>query len=286
MDLGFAKPDIGIHVFIDEAGDHGIKPLQPNGTPKGSGWLILGAVAVNANKLDQIEAWCATIRSACGIKAGHPIHYVKLDSQKRQLACEILATLPLRCFVFCSHKENMRGHKNDRAARASKEKNYYFHSCAKYLLERISEFGLHQTIKEHGTHKHLSITFDKNEMVPFSRLRTYLDAECKRIEAGLAFHQRRPMKTQVMNMGAMRAQQDHLCAGLQLADLVAGAFHDATQTRINTKPAKSLKHVMWTGKSLRKIIENNGVTLFPPYKDSNLTSSEKEIFEFFGYSLN
>ena len=285
MDLGFAKPDIGIHVFIDEAGDHGIKPLKPNGTLKGSRWLILGAVAVNANKVNQIETWCKTIRAACEISEGRPIHYVKLDNQKRQLACELLAELPVRCFSFCSHKENMRGHKNERAAAASNEKNYFFHSCVKYLLERVSEFGLHQTFEEHGKYKHLSITFDQNEMVPFAKLRTYLDSECKRIIAGLAFHQRRQMKTQVINAGTMRAERDDMCPGLQLADLVAGAFHDATQTRTNTIPAKSLKRVMWTGNPPRKLVANNGVTLFPPYKDSNLTASEREIFEHFGYSL-
>ena len=285
MDLAFPKRDIGIHVYIDDSGDHGIKPAPINGKVRGSGWLILGAVAINVNKCDQIASWCRLIKNTCGVDGARPIHYVKLANDQRLLACQTLATLPIRCFAFCSNKENMRGHSNERAAAASREKNYFFHSCVKYLLERVSEFGLHQTIKEHRKPKHLAITFDKNEMVPFSRLRTYLDYECKQITAGRAVHNKRPMKPEVMNFGAMKADRDDLCPGLQLADLVSGAFHDATSSNHYTAPAKSLSRVMWSGLSLRKLVANNGVTLFPPYRNSNITLQEKEIFEHFGYWL-
>jgi hypothetical protein len=149
---------------------------------------------------------------------------------------------------------------------------------------------MHQTETAHGKPKHLSITFDKNDMVPFSRLKTYLTMECKRIDAGLAFHGRRPMKTQVMNSGAMKAESDDECVGLQLADLIAGAFHDATENsrypnKHNNRPAELLRRVMWMGVSPNKTAANNGVTLFPPYVGSSLTPAEKLIFEHYGYFL-
>jgi Protein of unknown function (DUF3800) len=289
MALSFPKLDIGLQVFIDDSGDHGIKIQSSSKGPVGNTWLIIGAVAVEQSNAGQIPRWCESIKSACGLTTKKPLHFVKLDRDQRKIATEMVSKLPIKCFVFCSNKENMRGYSNDLAAAKSKEKNYFYHSCVKYLFERVTDFGFKHSMHVHGKPKHLQTTIDKNEMVPFGRLRTYLDEECKKIRSGIQFHSRRSMKVEVFNFGAFKCDTDEQCPGLQLADIVSGAFFGATENskypdKFDTQPALALSPVMWNGwpDECRKFADN-GVTLFPPYADHPPNFKERQIFESYGF---
>jgi Protein of unknown function (DUF3800) len=289
MVLSYPKPDIGIHVFIDEAGEPGHK-LPKDGEIKGTNWFILGATVVNADKINQLDQWCKNIKEKCGLPVSRPIHFQRLSNENKLLACQLMAELPLRNFVFCSDKRNIRGYKNTRAASASPEKNWYYHSCVKYLLERITEFGLDFSKKTYGKAKHASIILDERADIHISKLKVYLDGECRRIESGRAFHTKRQLKTEVMNSGCIKGGKDDDHGGLQLADIVASAFFLATENakfpRLHRiEPAKALDRIMWKGSSYRKIAANNGVTLFPAVTPSRLTPKEKLIFEHYGYGF-
>ena len=76
-------------------------------------------------------------------------------------------------------------------------------------------------------------------------------------------------------------------AGLQLTDIVAGAFFQAVEQNragLDCDPsyAKLLKPVMWHGG--RELILGNGIKTMPSLYDMRLNQPQRQIFEFYGYS--
>jgi hypothetical protein len=157
MPLAFHPPDSGFCVFIDESGDAGIKKPHVGRDFSGSDWFILGAVVLRVDNKTLIQQWCNMIKMKCEVPLEQPLHFRSLKRPMKELACKILAELPVRLFVFCSHKDNMRGYHNSRAAAVSNDKHWFYNSCIKYLLERVTEFCEAKSLTLWGRVRHAEI---------------------------------------------------------------------------------------------------------------------------------
>ena len=294
MVVAFPKPNIGFYTFIDEAGDFGIKPISGVNVRQGSHWFVLGAVAVSADNVSKLSQWCLDIKERCGVPHEKALHYRDLSDDKKIIACKTMATLPIRCFVYCSHKQNMRGYRNERAAAKSNERSWFYNSSVKYLLERVTDFGLQWSIEKFGEPKHVEICLAEHPFVSVSRLADYLEKEQGNIRAGIAVHTKRQMKWQVLNVGKIIARKSEQEAGLQLADIVASAFFSSLEGVSNARavsalPAISLRERLWNGTvgNSRKFgISNNGLTVFPPYRPLKLTEGHRTFFTNFGVNID
>jgi hypothetical protein len=104
-------------VFIDEAGDPGLKTVRPIDPVGGTEWLCLSAVVIRVKHDADTVKWVRFILSKAGVPNRPDLHYRNLkNDQKRVAVCE-LARLPIRAFVLASNKKNMRGYQNMRAER-------------------------------------------------------------------------------------------------------------------------------------------------------------------------
>jgi hypothetical protein len=99
----------GYVAYIDEAGDPGLERVKPLDNPGSSEWLILSAVVIGAPNETNVAPWRNGILRATNSQR-RDLHFTNLRPWNKRIACREIATLPVRCFVVCSNKKNMRGY--------------------------------------------------------------------------------------------------------------------------------------------------------------------------------
>lgn len=86
--------EYGYLVYIDEAGDPGLKtvrPIDPNGA---SEWIVLSAVVMKAIREPHVKDWVSGIVADLGIRQRNDLHYRKLSPTRKVVAGNTIATLP------------------------------------------------------------------------------------------------------------------------------------------------------------------------------------------------
>ncbi|MET0241408.1 MAG: DUF3800 domain-containing protein [Sphingobium sp.] len=278
--------EYGYVAYVDEAGDPGLKrvrPIDPNGA---SEWLILSAVIMRAKWEDDVVSWVDDIRTGLGIRQRRDLHYRTLSPTRKVAATTAVATLPLRGFVICSNKKNMRGHENKNAAKIPSQE-WFYNWCVRLLLERVTHFCADRTMHDHGRMLPIKIEFSRRGGHRYSQTRAYslyLDHQRK---AGSTFLDKRLVRTDMLSTDLMEDHPHDSRAGLQIADLIASAFYQASDCLgpgfWDVDPAKALLPIM-ASQNGSKI--DCGVSLqpTPPWK-ANLTRDQQQIFEHYGYSF-
>src|SRR5262249_41808435 len=105
-------PEYHYIAYIDEAGDPGLKKVKPHDKPGSSEWLILSAVVIGALNERNVVPWVRDIIRHFKNYQRRDLHFSNLHPGHRRFVCDYIAMLPLRCFVVCSNKKNMRGYRN------------------------------------------------------------------------------------------------------------------------------------------------------------------------------
>lgn len=278
--------DYGYIACIDEAGDPGLKkvrPVDPNGA---SEWLMLSAVVMRAKWEDDVVGWVDNIRTGLGVRQRRDLHYRTLSPTRKLAAATAIAALPLRGFVVCSNKKNMRGHENRNAAKIPSQE-WFYNWCVRLLLERITEFCASRTMTDHGRKLPIKIEFSRRGDHRYSQTRAYslyLDHQRK---AGSTFLEKRLVRTDMLSTDLMEDHPHDSRAGLQLADVIASAFYQAADClgpgTWDVEPAKALARIMAAENGSKR---DFGVCLQPtPAWKANLTADQQQIFEHYGYSF-
>lgn len=288
MVLAFPPSDVGYIAYVDESGDPGIKKVFPIVENGASEWFSLGAVVQQVTRAKETVSWVKDIRDRAAVQRPD-LHFARMQPWQRQLTCEAIATLPVRCFVLVSNKKNMMGYTNPRAeaARGASANETLYNFCARVLLERVTEFVLAHSIRHHGKPKHLQIIFSDRGGMRYSQTVAYFDLLMNQARAGVTVLNRREVKWEVMHPMLIQSERHEKSAGLQLADAVASAFcfaADAHNPRPHiTKHAESLIDRMWYK---HKIYAGNGVTFLPwRIEQAKLTDEQKLIFQYYGYRI-
>jgi hypothetical protein len=276
--------DYGYVAYIDEAGDPGLKkvrPIDPNGA---SEWLMLSAIVMRAKWENDVVGWVDNIRTGLGVRQRRDLHYRTLSPTRKLAAATAIAGLPLRGFVVCSNKKNMRGHENRNAAKIPSQE-WFYNWCVRLLLERITGFCASRTIADHGEKLPLKIEFSRRGGHRYSQTRAYslyLDHQRK---AGSTYLEKRLVQTDMLSTDLMEDHPHDTRAGLQLADVVASAFYQAADclgpSSWDAEPAKALARIMATENDSKA---DFGVCLqpTPPWR-AKLTAEQQHIFEHYGY---
>lgn len=125
----------GYVVYIDEAGDDGIRtvaPIDPNGA---SEWFVLGAFVVPIHEDAFVQQWLTGALAKLKSRQRTDIHFAKLDNERKEIVCRHLEALNFRWFVSVSHKPNMRGYRNTKAE-VVRSKNYFYNWMARVLFRK------------------------------------------------------------------------------------------------------------------------------------------------------
>ncbi|WP_416366289.1 DUF3800 domain-containing protein [Sphingomonas aurantiaca] len=124
-------------VYIDEAGDPGIKQKTAEALTKASEWFVVSAVVVRSSRDNDTVDWLRDMREAVRMPSRSSIHYRKLSDSNQARVCRMLANKDVRIFTVASHKTNMRGYQN-RKIGSSNGRGEFYNWCLRLLLERVT----------------------------------------------------------------------------------------------------------------------------------------------------
>lgn len=270
-------------LYIDEAGDDGLKAVRPIDAVGGTEWLVIGAVLVRVNNENSVVDWVKQIRNDIDAKQGPVLHYRNLSPTKKRRACELLAEQKAVCFAVCSNKKNMRQHSNDRAA-VRGGKQWFYNFCVRLLMERATELCLVDSRKRYRAARSLKVIFSERGGHSYGQTKAYWELLKRQSMAGTTFLPKRTLRHEVLRYQLVEYAPHNQNAGLQLADIVASAFFqacDVLENRWDADPAKLLAPKMY---SEAGVYADSGVVLQPtPPNKAQLTTEQQEIFKYYGY---
>ncbi len=271
-------------LYIDEAGDDGlarIKPIDPNGA---SEWLCIGGFLTRSNYEAKAVDWVKDLRSQIDATQGPALHYRKLSPTKKDAACRYLSGLPVKAFVVCSHKLNMRGHQNSRAA-IRNGKQWFYNYCVRLLMERATEMCLKDSLKHFRQPRPLRVVFSQRGGHSYGQTKAYWEILKRQAAGGTTLLNKREVRHQVLRFNLVDYVPHEQNAGLQLADIVASAFFQSVETsgrRFEVRHAKLLEPIM---AKERNVVADFGLALQPTNpRDLQLTDDQKLIFRHYGYT--
>ncbi|WP_171043011.1 DUF3800 domain-containing protein [Maritimibacter alexandrii] len=272
-------------LFIDEAGDDGLKRVKPIDENGSSEWLCIGGVLVRSGFEQEVVDWVKEIRTDIDARQGPALHYRNLSPTKRKRACELLAEKPCRLFAVASNKKNMRGHHNSRAAKRG-GKQWYYNYCVRLLMERATDFCWRDSSKRFGAPRYVKVIFSLRGGHSYGQTKAYWEILKSQAAASSTFLNKREIRHQVLRFGLVEYLPHTSVAGLQLADVVASSVFqsaDVHGARWAVEPALALEPRMAREAG---VIADYGLTLqpTPPWK-ANLTEDQKKVFRHYGYSF-
>lgn len=274
-------PEYDYVLFIDEAGDDGLKRVMPIDNQGSSEWLVISGLLVRAEDESKCRAWLDHIRNDIDATQSDVLHYRKLSLTKRRRSAELLSALPVRSFTVCSNKKNMRGYNNPRAAEAG-GKQWFYNWVVRILMERATNFCLQNSMKKLGRPAKMKVLFSARGGHSYGQTKAYW--ELLRAK-GTPYLKRNQIRFEVLNYRLVDYVPHYLHAGLQLADICASAFYQAIDVQSrnwSTDCAIKLQPIVASSKGARADI---GLVLQPHWIDKGLSTKQKQIFRHYGYKF-
>lgn len=278
--------DYGYIAYIDEAGDPGLNRVRPIDDNDATEWLMLSAVVMRAKRESHVVDWVDAIRTGIGVTQRRYLHYRDLSPTRKLAVASRISELPLRGFAVCSNKKNMRRYSNPKAEKIPSQQ-WFYNWCVRFLLERVSQFCERRTMKDYGERQKIKIEFSRRGGHSYSQTSAYHYYLGLQQEGGTVYLQKREPVTKMLDWELMEDHPHETRAGLQLADVVASAFYQASDFlgpgQWNTAPAIALAPIMATENGSAR---DFGVALFPsvPWK-AELTPEQKQVFQHYGYDF-
>jgi hypothetical protein len=81
---------IGYVVYVDEAGDDGIKTVAPIDPGGASEWFVLGAFVVPVHEDAFVQQWLTQALQRLNLHQRTDIHFAKLDERRKETICRYL----------------------------------------------------------------------------------------------------------------------------------------------------------------------------------------------------
>jgi Protein of unknown function (DUF3800) len=272
--------------YVDEAGEPGLSKIRPIDDDGASEWLILSAVVMRTKWEADLPDWLMSVRTELGLDKRGPIHFRNLSPSRRLSVAEIVSGLPVRAFVICSNKKNMRRYRNPRAEKIPSQE-WFYNWCVRLLLERVTAFcEQRRAIDYEGKPCKVKIEFSRRGGHRHRQTNAYTLYLRHQEQAGSLYLTKRQITTDLLSTDLMEHHPHWSRPGLQLADTVASAFYSAANTigpgAWDVAPAKALSRIMAMENG--KILDF-GVALQPAPWKAKLTDNQQEIFAHFGYDF-
>lgn len=277
--------DYSYVIYIDEAGDDGLKtirPIDPNGS---SEWLIVSAVVIKASREKEVREWVEGIVSGLWNYHARGLHFKNLNENKRKFVCERLSELSARYFVVCSNKKNMRGYNNPLANEVPSQ-CWFYNWMTRLLLERITDFVAWHSQKEFGGIKKAKIEFSQRGGLSYPQMNAYF--RWISYQGTNTFLKFGNVNWDVIDYDLLKVYPHYERAGLQLADVVASAFFKACDKHstgaCDPRFAELLRpRIAKFRDKTSETASGYGVKLMPSLSRAKLDADQERIFRFYGY---
>jgi hypothetical protein len=276
--------ELGYVVYVDEAGDPGIKQKGATARAMASEWFVLSAMVVSAARDRDVPGWAADMRDAVRKPALERLHYRNLSAPNRVRVARMLARKDVRLFTVASHKTNMRGYQNSRMG-GSFGRGEFYNWCLRLLLERVSDWCARRSKRERGEIEVAKVVFSERGGHDYAHLYGYLDTLTMQAEQGTTFLKARQIVPGVLQTAYCRVEADQRVAGLQLVDIVASAFFeaaDSTQPNYSLSSARELKARSAIGHRQSNQADYGLLRLPFPHR-GEIRVEDRPLFELFGY---
>jgi hypothetical protein len=277
--------------YIDESGDTGLEEVKrPNLTKGASEWLVLSCFLVRESDDHKCVGWIQETLSKYKNNQSRSLHFADLIPVKKTIACEDAAKRPGRYFIVASNKKNMEYYENQRAAAASGDKgtSWLYWWLSRLLLERVTEFCEERVPPKNRGDWKLRIVFSRRGGLIYKDFERYLTRLHWQSVFGTQYIDQGDISWSMIDWEEIFVLDHSNRAGLQLADIGAGAFFCALEQNrpANCDPsyAKLLKPRMAFDK--KSNILGFGLKTMPSLYEMGLAAEQREIFEFYGYSPN
>jgi len=291
--MSFPQKAPAFIAFIDESGDPGLKLTASN-------WFIPSAVLVRAENEHLLQGWIADIKKPMKNQKRADLHFTKLSLGMRKRASTMLGSYPVRCFTNISRKANMVNYRNlkaeNRPARRvyqdddtwilKPENDWFQNWMTKVLVERVTWYCARRSTREYGEPRSAKIVIGSRDGFYIDSFIDYLKLDKENELAGkdtLKFHP----EWRVLDWEQIVEAPAASVPGLQLADIVCGAFSHAVDKKrygvCDATYAKALSKVM--ARNAREEQADFGVTAWPrPLTKGNrpLDPDQLDIFRFYG----
>lgn len=280
------QTEYGYVAYIDEAGETGLAKIRPIDENGSSEWFMLSAVVLRAKWEHDVVDWVREIRDGIGIKQRPDLHYRTLSPTRKVAACTRIAKLPLRSFVIASNKKNMRQYRNERAAKVPSQQ-WFYNFCIRLLLERVTAFCAERSHRDYGEKRPVKIEFSRCGGHRYSQTRAYQYYLGLQQEGDTVYLKKRQPVRGMIRMDLMFDYPHDERAGLQLADIVASAFYQASDASGPGEwcidAASALAPIMAKENGSPR---DFGVALFPtPDWKADLTPDQQAVLRAYGYDF-
>lgn len=188
----------------------------------------MSAVVVRRSAEQPMIEMVRRMRQEFGDRQRKDIHFRNLAEFQKQNFCHAIGQSKLRSIVVVSHKPNMRGYNNPRAAKMGNRNSFY---CwiARLLLERVTQLCHGQTVTHGRPLAKVKFVFSKNGGVSYSQMRAYFDKLQDQSRAKSLMLSRGDLAWPVYDRRLLQVDEHHRLAGLQVTDAVASAFFQALE---------------------------------------------------------
>lgn len=281
--MGFSnRHEPGYVIFVDEAGDPGIRSVGP-GTA--SEWFTMGALVIEQSRDAETIAWAREIKTRVGQTQKPFFHYKDvLPGARRRLACEVLAEKPCRLFAVASHKPNMSGYRNPRAETQGGQ-HVFYNWVLRVLLERVTHWIRARSIAEYGEVRKARLVLSATGGLNYGQLKAY--HELLRVQGQNAYLNANTIAWDVLSQSMYEPVPARTNAGVQLADIVASAIYQAAHVDgmyWDLEPALALRPRLAIGSG--RSVARCGLTLMPLISSQQkLEGDRRKIFEAYGYQF-
>jgi hypothetical protein len=294
---GALMPSLGIEpkyqVYCDEYGDQGLKHSA-------SEWFIVSAVVIASHREPELPKWISRVKRPIKNQQRRSLHFADLDERMKLRSTRFIGKMPLRCFTLLSHKRNMIGHRNVKCERwyggyddddihvrlkRRHQKNSYPNWMLKLLLERATTWCERRSMRDFGKPLPVAITIAQRGGFYLDSFKAYLEIDKRNWINGTGTLPGY-LAWRVVDIDLVRTAPAANVAGLQLADVVNGAFSRAVDERrfgkCDLRYASNLAPRL--ARRYRGDIANFSVTGVPwDLSRAGLTLRQRELFELSGY---
>lgn len=286
-ELNRGSPDYGYVAYIDESGDPGIKTVRPLDLNGSSEWLMVSAVVIDTRREAEVSGWIGNMMAAMNSRQMHDIHFAKLSPQRKLIACQHVAKLPVRCFVVASNKQNMRGHSNLLAEKIPSD-NWFYCWLTRLLLERVTHWVRQRSLADHDQVRRVKLVFSERGGLSYSQMNAYYQWLAAKGEN--QFLRRGNIAYDTIDMRLMHVINHAGHDALKLPDIVASAFFKAADIH-HTRAcdpqfaiALGPRMARWPDRQ-RGLVAGYGVKLMPGYGAlrHKVEDRQREVFRHFGY---
>lgn len=197
--------------YVDESGDDGLTGRYRTAGQQGgsSHWLTISASIWRYSRDFEAVQWRDEVRDQLPPQMSRKaLHCLKLTHQQRVMACQTLATKPLRSICVLANKPVIRPD-------IYTQKNQLYFHMSRYLIERISWFcrDMRRDVPE-GDGR-VKIIFSRRGGLSYDDFRAYLTRLRNANDDDIQIH------WNVIDIDQIEARDHSTRAGLQIADLIA-----------------------------------------------------------------